>query len=146
MNIEWRLLMIKKILGIILIILAIGIIILLGANKIIPWLFSEQYNENGVSHFLVITIDKENGKEYIGTLDNHEIYGEHLNIEETVFRTVEAENLSLKEAFEKELVSISDWRKHATRKRKEKDTEILVFDNYEIAITEEECIIRPIIR
>ena len=132
--------MLKKALGIIAIIIIIG----LALFGLTIWLFKEQYNSNGVSHMLVITVDESRGKEYVGKLDNHDIYIEHLNMDETVFRTIDAENLSMKEAFEKELVSINDWRKYAMKKRKEKDTEILVFDYYEIAITEEECIIRPI--
>ena len=130
----------KKGLGIVIIFILIGI----GLFALIKYAFKEQYNSNGVSHLLVITIDETRGKEYVGRLDNHDIYIDHLKMDETVFRTVDAENLSMKEAFEKELVSINDWRKYAKKKRKEKDTEILVFDYYEIAITEEECIIRPI--
>lgn len=65
------------------------------------WLFSEQYNENGISHFLVITIDKNQSREYVGELDGHRIYVENLNLEETNFRTVNAENMSIKEAIEK---------------------------------------------
>ena len=108
------------------------------------WLFSEQYNENGISHFLVITIDKNQSREYVGELDGHRIYVENLNLEETNFRTVNAENMSIKEAIEKKLVSIEEWRKYASKTKTEADVEILKFDNYEIAVYSNECIIRPI--
>ena len=63
-----------------IIIVIVGIILLiLGFIFIIPWLFSEQYNSNGISHFLVITIDKNQQKEYIGTLDGHKVYIEDIN-------------------------------------------------------------------
>ena len=110
------------------------------------WLFSEQYNENGISHFLVITIDKNQSREYVGELDGHRIYVENLNLEETNFRTVNAENMSIKEAIEKNLVSIEEWRKYAWKVKKDGDAEILQFENYEIVIAYDDCIIRPLAR
>lgn len=110
------------------------------------WLFSGQYNENGISHFLVITIDKNQSREYVGELDGHRIYVENLNLEETNFRTVNAENMSIKEAIEKNLVSIEEWRKYAWKVKKDGDAEILQFENYEIVIAYDDCIIRPLAR
>ena len=110
------------------------------------WLFSEQYNENGISHFLVITIDKNQSREYVGELDGHRIYVENLNLEETNFRTVNAENMSIKEAIEKNWVSIEEWRKYAWKVKKDGDAEILQFENYEIVIAYDDCIIRPLAR
>ena len=110
------------------------------------WLFSGQYNENGISHFLVITIDKNQSREYVGELDGHRIYVENLNLEETNFRTVNAENMSIKEAIEKNLVSIEEWRKYAWKVKKDGDAEILQFENYEIVIVYDDCIIRPLAR
>ena len=54
--------------GIILIILLLCIMF---SSTIINWLFASQYNENGVSHFLVITIDKTQPKEFVGELDGY---------------------------------------------------------------------------
>ena len=110
------------------------------------WLFSGQYNENGISHFLVITIDKNQSREYVGELNGHRIYVENLNLEETNFRTVNAENMSIKEAIEKNLVSIEEWRKYAWKVKKDGDAEILQFENYEIVIVYDDCIIRPLAR
>ena len=112
----------------------------------IDWLFSEQYNENGISHFLVITIDKNQPREYVGELDGHSLFIENLNLEETNFRTVNAENMSIKEAIEKKLVSIEEWRKYAWKIKKDGDSEILQFENYEIVITYDNCVIRPLAR
>ncbi len=103
-----------------------------------------QYNANGVSHFLVITIDENQPKEYIGKLDGHDIYVEHLDIEGTNFRSVDAEDVSLADAFENELVSIEDWRKTAWGTKTDGDAEILQYENYEIAVTGDECVIRPL--
>lgn len=111
---------------------------------IVSSLFSTQYNKNGVSHFLVITIDNVTPKTYIGDLDDHRIYVEKMNIDETVFRDIKANNVSIKEALDKKLVSISDWEKYALKKLKKGDYKILKYSNYEIACNEEECIIRPL--
>ena len=112
----------------------------------IPWLFSAQYNEKGISHFLVITIDKDQPREYVGELEGYKVFIESLNLEGTNFRTIDAENMPIKEALEKKLVSIEEWKKYAWKVKKDGETEILQFENYEIAIGYGECIIRPISR
>lgn len=131
----------KKI--IIIIFIVLGLCGIIFARDIIDWLFSEQYNENGISHFLVITIDKEQDKEYLGELDNHKIYIEGLNINETNFRNIDAENVSIKEAIDNELVSINEWKKYAWKINKIDDKEILKFENYQIVCDNEECVIKP---
>lgn len=110
----------------------------------INWLFSSQYNENGISHFLVVTIDRNQPKVYIGELDNHRIYVENLNLEETNFRNINAENVSIKKAIDEKLVTIEEWRKYAWKIEREGDAEVLKYDNYEIAYAYDDCIIRPI--
>lgn len=132
----------KKI--IILIVILIIMLIIVCGRGFISWLFSQQYNSKGVSHFLVITIDKSQPKEYIGKLDNYNIYVEQLKISETNFRSIDAENISIKDAIENNLVSVEDWKKYAWKIKKDGNTEILQNENYEIAITDNECIIRPI--
>ena len=129
---------------IILIVAIIGVICI--STFGIKWLFSEQYNDKGISHFLVITIDKNQPREYIGELEGHRVFIENLNLEGTNFRTVNAENMSIKEAIENNLVSIKEWKKYDWKVKKEGDSEILQFENYEIVITYDECIIRPLAR
>ena len=127
----------------IIIILIIGIVVFLISPHIINRLFSSKYNKNGISHYLVITIDKNQPKEYIGDLDNHRIFIEHLNIKATNFRNIDAENISIKEAINNKLVSINEWKKYAWRIKKDGDAETLVFDRYEISCAYDDCIIRP---
>ncbi len=133
----------KKIIIILSIILIIGIIFFIIKHFGFNWLLSSQYNENGVSHFLVVTIDKNQPNEYIGDLDNHKIYVENLSLKETNFRNVNAENVSIKKAIEENLVSIAEWKKYAWKIEKDGNVEILKYDNYEIACTYDSCIIRP---
>lgn len=104
-------------------------------------MYNAQYNSKGVSHFLVITIDPSKEREQIGRLDGYNVYVEGLK--EYNFRTFDAKDLSVKEAIEKNLVSIDEWKKYAFSTRKDNDSLILVFENYEISLTGDECLIRP---
>jgi len=126
------------------VVIAIVVVLAIFGGRIADFLYSGQYNENGVSHFLVITIDKNQPREYIGKLQEHDVYIEGLNIQETNFRTVNAENLSIKDAIEKNKVSIDEWKKYAWNVVEEESGEILKFENYEILVTTNECVIRPL--
>lgn len=127
-----------------IIILAGIIVLVLGIMGIIEWLFKSQYNSYGISHFLVVTIDKNQEKEYLGMLEKHKVYIEGLNIKETNFRSIKAQDVSIKEAINKKIVSISDWRKYAWKVKKDGNNEIFKYDNYEIFVSLDECIIRPL--
>ena len=130
----------------IILIISMLILVAAGGMGLIRWLFAEQYNSKGVSHFLVITIDETQPREFIGKLEDHDVYIERLDIDGTVFRSVKAENITLNEAFEGNLVLIDEWRKYARKRKTEGNEEILQFENYEISVTEEECVIRPLRR
>lgn len=126
------------------VVIALVVVLAIFGGRIAYFLYSGQYNENGVSHFLVITIDKNQPKEFIGKLQEHDVYIEGLNIQETNFRTVNAENLSIKDAIEQNKVSIDEWKKYAWNVVEEDSREILKFENYEILVTTNECVIRPL--
>ena len=49
------------------------------------WMYDAQYNQKGVSHFLVITIDQSQPKEYVGELEAHSIFVEKLDMDDTYF-------------------------------------------------------------
>lgn len=134
----------KNILIILGIILIVGIVVFFISSFDIDWLFSSQYNKNGISHFLVVTIDENQPREFIGELDNHRIYVENLNLKETNFRNINAENISIKKAIDEKLVSIKEWKKYAWKIEKDGDAEILKYDNYEIICAYDDCIIRPL--
>ena len=108
------------------------------------YLFAQQYNAKGVSSLLCISIDESCPKEYIGELENYSIYVEKMKTDELYFISISDERISLEEAITHELASIKDWRKKAWVTLNDGDTEILRYENYEIAITGMECIIRPV--
>ena len=83
----------KTIIILILSLVLLGVICAVGCIFGVKWLFSEQYNEHGVSHWLVITIDKNSPREYLGELDGYKIYIEQMNLDETLFRNINAENV-----------------------------------------------------
>ena len=114
-----------------------------GALGGVCWLFSQQYNIKGVSHFLVLSWDLDQPKVYIGDLGEYKVYVERLNLEDLNFRSVNAENVPMEEAVRKGLVSVDEWKKYAFRTVQDGETEILRFENYESAITDGECVFRP---
>ena len=120
------------------------VIILLGIFGVVFYAFNTQYNFKGISNILSVYIDEDREKEYVGQLDGYEIYVENLRVEELNYRTFNANSISLNEAIEKKLTSIKDWRRGAWYIFKDKDTEILRYESYEIAISNNECIIRPV--
>ena len=113
---------------------------------LVSYMFSLQYNKNGISHFLVITVDKNQPKTYIGKLEGLDVYIEGLNIKETNFRTIDAKNISIKDAIENNKVSIEEWKKYAWIIKKNKDNKIYEFENYKIEINNKEIIFRPLSR
>jgi len=125
----------------VIIIIVSVILVFLAIVGIVIWMFFAQYNANGVSHFLVVTVDKNVEREYIGKLDGYNVYVE--GFKEYNLRTVDAKNLSVKEAIKNNLVSIDEWKKYAFGTKKDNDSLILLFDNYEIALTGDECLIKP---
>lgn len=133
----------KKFIIIIAIVLFV-VVLLLTIPAIMKMLYSQQYNSQGLSHFLVVTIDVDQPRRYIADLDGRKVYMERLDPEGTCFRSVNAENVSVKKAIEKNKTSIDEWRKYARSINTDEAGEILKFDNYEIAVTDDLCIIRPL--
>ena len=105
------------------------------------FIYFAQYNLNGVSHFLVVSIDENAERKYIGKLEGYNVYVERLK--DYNFRTFSAKNLSVKKAIENNLVSIDEWKKYALGIKKDNNTTVLLFKNYEITLTGDECLIKP---
>lgn len=130
----------------IFVLISLIIISIVGGIVIVFTMFIEQYNSKGISSLLIITIDEKQPKEYIGKLENYNIYVEKLKIDELYFISVNNKQVSLKVAIDEELASVRDWRKKAWNIKKDGNIEILQYENYEIAIAYDDCIIRPITR
>lgn len=122
----------------------ISISILICFFGLILHVYSKQYNFKGISNILFVYIDEDREKEYVGNLDGYEIYVENLRVEELNYRTFNAKYIMFKDALDKKMTSIEDWRKGAWYIFNENNTEILRYESYEIAISNNECIIRPI--
>ena len=130
---------------VILFIIILNIIIIVGSIAILFLLYNAQYNSKGISHLLIITIDQNQPKEYIGKLDGFDVYIEKLKLEDLCFRSFDAKNVPIKYAIDNNLVSTEDWKKHAFYGIvRESNSETIINENYEIYISGNECIIRPI--
>lgn len=107
-------------------------------------LLDAQYNISTMtSSYMNITIDKKQERVKIGALDGYTIYAESLNINKCFFYTITGKRLLLKDAIEKKLVSIKDWQKKAITIIEAEKSQILIFENYEIILTNNNCIIKP---
>lgn len=93
---------------------------------------------------LCITIDENQPQEYIGELDGYEIYVERLKTDALYYTSVKGNNIPLRDAVNKGIVSVKDRREKAWDIIYDGGTEILRYENYEIAISDGNCIIRPI--
>ena len=120
------------------------IVLIVGGIVIVFTMFAEQYNLKGISSLLNITIDEKQPKEYIGKLEKYNIYVEKLKIDELYFISINNKHIPLKVAIDEELVSVRDWIKKAWNIKKDGNIEILQYENYEIAIDDNDCVIRPI--
>lgn len=109
-------------------------------------LFSSQYNLlNGLSYYMNITIDENKEREKIGKLDGYTVYTERLKIEDCYFSTISSKVVPLKEVIERKLISVKDLENKANAITKNGDIKILIFENYEIVLEYDSCIIRPYI-
>ena len=130
----------KKVLiisGIIVGIIVIIIVVLLARGSYI-----DTYNSMGVSSQLWIKIDGDQEKEKLGSIEGYTIYVYHLDIKGSYFKTIHKKRIYLKDAIKEKKVSVYDWRRKALDVKKDKKQEILDFDNYEIVIEGNDCIIR----
>ena len=124
--------------------IVISIIMMVGIAGVLIYAYNTQYNLRGISNIMSIYIDKEREKEYVGKLDGKNIYVENLRTEELCFLTFSSNSVSLKDAIDKKLVSLKDWRRGAWYIFHDNDAEILRYESYEIACAYDDCIIRPI--
>ena len=120
------------------------VVLLISVFGVILYAYNKQYNLKGISNILSIYIDEDRKKEYVGKLDGYEIYVENLKVDKLNYRTFNAKFIMFKDAIDKKLTSIKDWRRGAWYIFNDNDIEILRYESYEIAVFKKECIIRPI--
>lgn len=127
--------------------ICLGVLILaaaLGLSYLAARIFSAQYNTKGISNILCIWYDPDSPLEYVGELEEYSVYTEQMSTDDLYYTTYGGDTISLRETVEKDLVTVSDWRRGAWSRFMDGDTEILRYENYEIAINGRKCIIRPI--
>ncbi|MBR2716611.1 MAG: helix-turn-helix transcriptional regulator [Oscillospiraceae bacterium] len=123
-----------------------GLILALSAamTALVIGAFSRQYNARGISGRLCVSIDENRPREYIGQLDGYAVYTEGMDPDGLYFTTVDGKTVSLTEAVGKGLVSVRSWRRMAQDITEAAGAEILRYENYEIAVSDGECVIRPV--
>ncbi len=102
---------------------------------------NRQYNENGISTRLSITINTEQTLEYIGTSDEYDIYSMWLE-DVAVIRT-DAQEIDLKDALEAGVLTIDDMIS-VCEKENNNGLEIYTGENYKIIVEDKKCLIAPL--
>jgi hypothetical protein len=114
------------------------------ANLIIAgiiFLYSQQYNLSGVSRYPSFTIDNTIGTEYICKSHEYKIYT--YNLKELNFIKFDSGHIEFKEALTKNKISIHDMIKNLDNK-KENQLLIYEFENYQIILNDNICLIAPL--
>lgn len=129
-----------------IIILSISVVLLIVVCALgVVKMFDMQYNlQTGVSSYINICIDQSRPREEIGKLGDYTVFAEGLDVEKCYVITISAKTIPLKEAISDGLVSVDDWKRKAWRTKKDSDAQILIYENYEIVLAYDTCIIRPI--
>lgn len=113
--------------------------------KIAVSAFDSQYHNDGISKYMNITIsDMDRYK--VGELDGYEIYLE--NLSEAYFMTAGANRIELEDAIEQGKISMEElydgsWKKEDILLNGIEST-IYYFENYQIVLSDKECVISPI--
>ena len=127
----------------IIIFVTIGVIVVMGAVCTLAWALWSQYDlRTGLSNYLCITVDKDQTREKIGDIGGYTLYIEGLNPEECYFTTFSADTVTLREAVERDQITLKGITRHAFATVKTDGAVVYRFDNYEIAVSGYDCIIR----
>lgn len=103
--------------------------------------YSQQYNLSGVSRYPSFTIDKTIGTEFICKSDEYKVYT--YNLKNLSFIRFDNERIEFKEALTKNKISIDDMIKNSNTK-KENQLFIYEFENYQIILNGNICLIAPL--
>lgn len=132
--------MYKKII-ILVIAVAIFVCLILAGGIAIKSIFSSQYNSNGISRYLCITIDDTYGKEYIYKNSEYTVYT--FQLEDAYFMDINANEVSLYDALSTKKISIDDMIEKCNL-NEYNNMKIYAAENYQIILYQKECIITPL--
>lgn len=109
------------------------------------YIYSIQYNSHGMGRYLCFEID-ESGWKSLGKNKGKEVCT--YNLDDLYIVSIMANEVSLQEAFKSEKLTYLDLCKNSLEKeeiqiKKEQGTAYL-FENYQIAVFDEYCIIAPL--
>ncbi|MDL2301741.1 hypothetical protein LJC58_05225 [Lachnospiraceae bacterium OttesenSCG-928-D06] len=115
------------------------IFIILFSSK---YLFSSQYNDNGMSRGIHFEIDETVGTEFICSNDGYEVYT--INIKNIYFQNAKAENIDIKDALSNESVEIQDMIYGLKKSTTLSGFTCYIAENYQLILIENRCVIAPL--
>ncbi|MDU1414270.1 MAG: zf-HC2 domain-containing protein [Clostridium sp.] len=125
----------------VIIIAIICVLLFVGMVTMLTKAYHNQYNSSAVSNYLSISIEDNEGINFIGEYDDYKIYT--YKLEEAYFIDFFANRIEIKDAFEKGKMSLKDMTKHL-KVVNEEHIKIYAFENYQIIFSEDVCIIAPL--
>ncbi len=135
----------RKFINFIVILVVLGFALGLFTMKIGIYAFNQQYHHSGISKYLNITIS-DTGKYKVGELEGYDIYLEDLS--EAYFVTLSADRLELKDAIEQGKINMEDLYDGSKHMQEilanGQEGIIYYFENYQIELLKDECVISPI--
>ncbi len=127
------------------ILVTLCILILIAVIIFLLRLFDLQYNlVTGISSSMNIKLDEQQEKIKLGKVKKYTIYVEGINPDESYFMTIFSNKMSLKQAVKKKKLSIRDMERKYNSRREDKGKTILEFEDYEVVLDKNNCLIRPL--
>ncbi len=103
--------------------------------------YHQQYNNKAVSNNMCISINDNEGIDFIGEYDDYKIYT--YNLEEAYFIDFFANRIEIEDAFKNGKTSIKDMTKHLEITNLE-NNKVYTFEGYQIILSKDICVIAPI--
>lgn len=108
-------------------------------------LFDLQYNlKTGISNYVGVTYDASRKMEWVGKSEHYQVYVDGLKLEDCYLIKMDASTMTLTEAVQEGWVTVDDLIRKAWNVYQNDNGTVYAFENYEIVVEGDTCIIRPL--
>ena len=133
---QWNIAIIAIIISVVIMLFLIGGIIKL---------FDLQYNlKTGISNYVGVTYDASREMEWVGKSEYYQVYVDGLKLEDCYLIKMDASTMSLTEAVQEGWITVDDLTRKAWNVYQNDNGTVYAFENYEIVVEGDTCIIRPL--
>lgn len=133
---QWNIAIIAIIISVVIMLFLIGGIIKL---------FDLQYNlKTGISNYVGVTYDASREMEWVGKSEHYQVYVDGLKLEDCYLIKMDASTMTLTEAVQEGWITVDDLTRKAWNVYQNDNGTVYAFENYEIVVEGDTCIIRPL--